>query len=139
MSSKTGISVKGTMDFNSVTTFLEDLVKSFKEQQVVVQRGDEYVTLVPTDSIDLELEAAVKKGKQKLTVELAWREAVQPEEEVTFRVTSKEPEPRPVPIGEVVCATVCADNPENAKKAMESAAEAAAAKVEDNKKTTAKK
>jgi amphi-Trp domain-containing protein len=140
MSSKSGISVKGTMDFQSVTNFLDDLVKSFKDKKVVVQRGDEFVSLVPTDSIDLELEAVMKKGKQKLTVELAWREEVQIEEEVSFRVSSTEPEPKPVVAAEVSCATVCADTPEDAKKAMEHAAEAttkaAASKAEEKKPAT---
>ncbi len=126
MSSKSGISVKGSMDFKSVATFLDDLVRSFKDKTVVVQRGDEFVTLKPTDNIDLELEAVMKKGKQKLTLELAWREEAEIQEEVSFQVSSKEPEPKPQPTAEaeVSCATVCADTPEDAKKAMEAAAEA---------------
>lgn len=138
MGSKSGISVKGSMDFKSVTSFLEDLVKSFKDKTVVVQRGTEFVTLKPTDTIDLELEAAVKKGKQKLTVELAWREDVQSDEEVSFRVTSTEPEPVAVVLGDVSCATVCADGPEASQQAMEKAAEASA-KAAEKKVTPAKK
>lgn len=124
MSSKSGISVKGTMDFKSVATFLDDLVKSFKDKTVVVQRGDEFVTLKPADSIDIELEAVMKKGKQKLTLELAWREEIESQEEVSFRVTSREPEPEPAIQADVSCATVCADTPQDAKKAVEAAAEA---------------
>ncbi|QJT09117.1 amphi-Trp domain-containing protein [Oceanidesulfovibrio marinus] len=143
MSDKSGISVKGSMDFKSVTNFLEDLVKSFKEKTVVVQRGAEFVTLKPAESIELELEAAVKKGKQKLTLELEWREEIQAEEELSFRVTSTEPEPAPVVLGDVSCATVCADGPEASQQAMEKAAEASAKaaekKAEEKKPAGAKK
>ncbi len=124
--SKNGIVVKGVMDFASVNSFLDDVVKSFKARKVVVQRGDEFVTLVPTDAIDLELEAVVKKDKQKLSIELAWREEVAGENEMSFRVSSVEPE-IVVEEPEAVCATVCADNKEDAKKVVETAAAVAAA------------
>ncbi len=90
--SKNGIAIKGTMDFDSVSAFLADLVKSFKERTVCVQRGEEFVTLTPGDVVELELEAVVKKGKQKLSLELAWKDEVLAEVEAPFKVSSKEPE-----------------------------------------------
>lgn len=93
--SKNGIAVKGTMDFESVVSFLEDLLASFKQKTVCVQRGDEFVTLAPGDNIEMELEAVEKKGKQKLTLELEWQEELDAEEAIPFRVTAKEPEPKP--------------------------------------------
>lgn len=90
--SKNGIAIKGTMDFDSVSAFLGDLVKSFNERQIFVQRGDEFVKLVPADVVELELEATLKKGKQKLSIELEWRDEVITEAEAPFKVSSKEPE-----------------------------------------------
>ncbi len=101
---KQGISIKGSMDHASVVAFLEDVVKSFKDKTVCVQRGDEFVTLTPADSIELEIEAVVKKGKQKLSIELNWREEITIESADTpFKVSSVEPEPKPVeePVEEV--------------------------------------
>ncbi|AGW13279.1 amphi-Trp domain-containing protein [Megalodesulfovibrio gigas] len=91
--SKSGLAIKGAMDFDSVSTFLTDLVASFKERTICVQRGEEFVTLKPGELIELELEVLVKKGKQKLSLELAWRDEVLTEVEAPFKVSSKEPEP----------------------------------------------
>ncbi len=90
--SKKGIAVKGTMDFNSVVSFLEDVVKSFKEGKVVVQRGEEFVTLTPAENMEVEVEAAEKKGKQKLSIELEWRAEVELAGAVPFKVSADEPE-----------------------------------------------
>lgn len=96
MSSKNGIVIKGTMDFQSIITFLEDVVNSFKAKTVCVQRGDEFITLTPADSIEMELEAVEKKGKQKLSLELEWREETPVEAGVPFKVGCEVPEPAPV-------------------------------------------
>ncbi len=94
---KQGIVIKGSMDYASVVAFLEDVVRSFKERKLCVQRGEEYVTLTPGESIDLEVEAAQKKGKQKLCIELNWREELGAESDTPFKVSSCEPEPEPLP------------------------------------------
>jgi amphi-Trp domain-containing protein len=94
--SKQGIAIKGSMDYASVVAFLEDVVRSFKEKKVCVQRGEEFVTLTPGESIDLEVEAAQKKGKQKLCIELTWREELSVESDMPFKVSACEPEPKPV-------------------------------------------
>ncbi len=95
------ISVKGSMDFNSTLAFLEDLVASIKEKTVCIQRGEEFITLKPTDTIEMEIEAKQKKGKEKLSIELSWRQElpkVESEEaEQPFSVSSKEPEIPAVP------------------------------------------
>ncbi len=100
MSSKSGIVIKGTMDFQSVLTFLEDVVKSFREKTVCVQRGDEYITLKPAESIEMELEAVEKKGKQRLSLELTWREEVPAETELPFKVSCEAPLPKEEPVSE---------------------------------------
>ncbi len=90
--SKHGIAIKGTMDFESVLAFLEDVVNSFREKTVCVQRGDEFITLKPGETIDMELEAVEKKGKQKLSLELSWREEIITESEEPFKVSCDVPE-----------------------------------------------
>ncbi len=94
--SKQGIAIKGSMDYASVVAFLEDVVRSFKEKKVCVQRGEEFVTLTPGESIDLEVEATQKKGKQKLCIELNWREELHVESDMPFKVSACEPEPKPL-------------------------------------------
>jgi amphi-Trp domain-containing protein len=91
---KNEVKVKGTMDVKAVAAILEDMVRSFKEGTVCIESGKEFVTLKPAGNIDLEVEAAEKKGKQKLVIEMGWREPVpEPEaEETVFKISSKEPE-----------------------------------------------
>ncbi|GAB7081348.1 amphi-Trp domain-containing protein [Megalodesulfovibrio paquesii] len=94
--SKSNLAIKGAMDFESVSTFLADLVTSFKDRTICVQRGEEFVTLKPGELIELELEVQAKKGKQKLSLELSWRDEVLTEMEAPFKVSSTEPElPQP--------------------------------------------
>ena len=96
--SKKQVTVKGTMNPQTVATILEDLLESFKKGQVVVQNGAEFVTLKPSDSIGIELEAAMKKGKEKLTLELSWQQKIEVEvPQSDFSIGSEEPEiPEPV-------------------------------------------
>ena len=96
--SKKQVTVKGTMNPQTVATILEDLLESFKKGQVVVQNGAQFVTLKPSDSIGIELEAAMKKGKEKLTLELSWQQKIEVEApESDFSIGSEEPEiPEPV-------------------------------------------
>ncbi len=93
--SKKGIELKGTMEYQAVVYFLEDIVASFKERTVCIQKGDDHITLKPTDSIDFEVEAASKKNKQKLTIELSWLEECVQDTAETFTISCKEPEPAP--------------------------------------------
>lgn len=165
--SKHGISIKGTMDFESVLAFLEDVVNSFREKTVCVQRGDEFITLKPGETIDMELEAVEKKGKQKLSLELSWREDIITESEEPFKVSCEVPEVPEVPEtpeagaeeGKEMKETAAApsETPDAAKAAAPKAAEAAkpaagksttmeqpkglgeADKKDDPKKTAAKK
>ncbi len=95
--SKQGMVVKGMMDYDSVVNFFEDFIKSFKEKTICVQRGEDFITLKPSDSMEVEIEASVKKGKQKISIELEWREEVPVENDVAFKVSAVEPEPAPEP------------------------------------------
>jgi len=95
--SKQSLSVEATMTYEAVVAFLEDFRKSFKERKVVVQKGEQFVTLTPLDAISVEIEAKVKKGKQSLGIELEWKEEEKPEieEGECVKVSSVEPEPAP--------------------------------------------
>ena len=76
MSSK-NISFKSFIDLAQAVTYLEDLASSLRDGRVYVRQADEYVELVPTDGIEIQLDASEKKGKQKLTLELTWRRSLE--------------------------------------------------------------
>ena len=92
---KNEIKVKTAMDMNTAKAVLDDLAKSFKEGTICIESGSEFVTLKPSDQISLEIKAAQKKGKEKLSVELSWRQAAVSDEvgEEVFKISGKAPEP----------------------------------------------
>jgi amphi-Trp domain-containing protein len=94
---KHGISLKGTVDFASASALLGDLVKSFGEKTVCLQKGSEFCTLKPGEAISYEIEAERKKNRQKLTIELSWLDEVPVQEAEAVKITSVEPEPLPEP------------------------------------------
>jgi len=107
--SKCEMSLKGNLDFTAAVALLGDVLKSFKDKTVCIQKGEEYVTLRPAESIAFEIEAQRKKGKQKLSIELSWFEDLVAEVPTDFKVSSKEPALPPAtaaPASEVVCETV---------------------------------
>lgn len=97
---KQELSVKGNMDFDSVLKFFEDFMDGFKKRTIVVQKGDEFVTLKPADMMEFEVEAKEKKGKQKLSIELSWREEVSLTEDEPLKVCSEEPKVEEAPAEE---------------------------------------
>ena len=72
--------------------------KKWVPKQSLGTRLNQFVTLKPTESIDVEIEATVKKNKQKFSIELSWREVVTLRRtEESFRTSSQVPEPVPQP------------------------------------------
>jgi amphi-Trp domain-containing protein len=98
---KNEVSVKGVMSAEGVSSALNDLIRSMNEGKICIEHNEDFVTLLPADQIDFEIKAAVKKGKQKVEIELSWREVL-PEEEVgsSLKISSTEPELPPEPAEE---------------------------------------
>jgi amphi-Trp domain-containing protein len=85
--------IKKSMDTGAAVAILEDLVRSFKDGTVCIQSGGEFVTLKPAGNIEVQIEAAEKKGKQKLVIEMGWREVVSKNgAEDILKISAKEPE-----------------------------------------------
>lgn len=88
------VKIKGNMDLNAVTSILDDLLTSFKEGTVCIENGPEFITLKPSDLIEIEVEAAKKKGKEKLVIEMSWKQVLPiTEMETGFKISCKEPDP----------------------------------------------
>ena len=80
------------MEAEGVANLLSDMVNSFREGKVVIQKGSSFVTLKPVGQIEVELKAAEKKGKQKIEIQLSWKEENLPEQtEDEFRISGVEP------------------------------------------------
>ncbi len=91
---KKTIVLKEKMELAKVISCLEDIVASLKTGTMCVQHGDDLVTLKPGACIELEIEAVMKKGKEKLALELSWQNESEKEKEmekIEFRIMSSEP------------------------------------------------
>jgi len=60
------VNVKCKMEADAVADMLSDMVNSFREGKVVIQKGGSFVSLKPVGQIEVELEAAEKKENRKL-------------------------------------------------------------------------
>lgn len=90
---KNEIKIKQTLEPADVAKILKDLLASFDEGTICLEKGEEFVTLRPGNMIDLEIEAELKKDKQKLSVELCWRQSEPKKKDAAdIRISSREPE-----------------------------------------------
>jgi amphi-Trp domain-containing protein len=91
---KNEISVKKSLEVEALAAVLNELAASLRAGTVCVEREGQFVTLIPAEVVDLELEAVRKKNKSKLSLELTWRDVVAHDElEAAFTISSQEPEP----------------------------------------------
>ncbi len=90
--SKQTVKVKGVMERDQAVGYLEDLVAGLKAGRVCVQQEDRFVTLCPEGLISVEVEASIKKGKEKFELELSWRKEEQPQVPTDMKISASEPE-----------------------------------------------
>lgn len=125
--SKKEVKLKGVMDRNQVASYLEDLLAGLKAGKICVQQGEEFVTLCPEQLIDVEIQASVKKSKEKFAMELAWRKEEAPVEISGMRISPSEPETTPEPVQELPAVS----GPAIEIQASETAEPAAASKASE--------
>jgi len=91
--SKQSISIKGEMELTNVIISLGDVVKGLEEGTICIQQGTDLVTLKPTANIEMELDATVKGNKEKISIELSWKQPELEKEtlEQNFKITFTEP------------------------------------------------
>lgn len=93
--SKSSISLKGTTDPAALAQMLEDLARGIRAGTVCLRKGGEFVTLKPGGNLQFEIEAAEKKGKQKLEVSVKWEEPCRVANSEDIRISSEAPEAPP--------------------------------------------
>lgn len=74
---KAKVSVEKMLGAKEALAVLEDLVQGFKAGRMTITEGEQSVTLVVPELLELELEAKQKKDKSKLVIELSWRTPVE--------------------------------------------------------------
>ncbi|MCB2225032.1 MAG: amphi-Trp domain-containing protein [Desulfarculaceae bacterium] len=99
---KNEISYKAGLGASQALGHLEDLVRKLKAGSVCLQVGGEHVSLTLDSGapLELSLSASQKKGKNRLSLELSWKDLQRGEGAVPAMVISSEPpapEPSPAP------------------------------------------
>lgn len=70
--SKKIVVVKGELELSQVVTCLENILAGIKAETLCIQQGEEFVTLKPHSTVEVEIEATVKKRKERFVLELTW-------------------------------------------------------------------
>ena len=97
MEEKKKVSIEKKLGTQEAVAFLQDLVTSLKNGKTVVEKGEKFVSLTPSDTIKLEIDASQKSEKGKIKFKLAWKneKVEEPKEEKPEKkiaISSIEPE-----------------------------------------------
>ena len=86
------IAVKASLDLNQTIGYLEEVINCLREGTLCVQKADDFVTLKPQNDIMLTIEAAQKKDKESLEIEMRWRTETNPAPISEVFISDTEPE-----------------------------------------------
>ena len=90
-SDKKEIQFEKKMEIAEIVGHLEALISSLKEGKIVIEQGNQCVSLTPTGMIDFEMEARQKDDKEKISVEFSWfKRSFEVEPEV-LKISSRVP------------------------------------------------
>ena len=119
---KEKVGVKKTLQYKEAVAYMEDLTKSFKSGTIVIESGQDHVTMKPTNQVCIKVEAKTKKDKQKIGFEISWSD----EQLADLKISDKEPTGVPA---KVAPAQTPATKTEAAVPAKTAPAKAPAAKM----------
>lgn len=85
------VEYEGTLDFATAKQTLKDLLSSFRQGRVVIEHGEEHVTLEPGQVVKVKLSGSEKGEKQSLELKLSWTRTDESEEgDSELRISSEE-------------------------------------------------
>lgn len=88
---KKEVSFEKMMGADEAVSYLEELVGSFKERKIVIEQGEQVLSLSVPETVEIEVEARKKKGKEKLSIEFSWRFPEEAEPDEPLKISSTEP------------------------------------------------
>lgn len=94
--SKKEIEIKTWVTRDEMVKYLQDLAACLAQGKVVLERGGEHLEFNPAQSMELELEGVHKKGQQKISIEMIWRQVVLEPYDEPLKISPEVP-PAPVP------------------------------------------
>jgi amphi-Trp domain-containing protein len=93
--SKHKIQVKQTMETTEVIAYLEELLKCFKEGKIVVEKGEETISMDLPETVKVEIGAKQKEDKGGFSLEMSWKSEA-PEVMEPIRISQCEPVDSPL-------------------------------------------
>ena len=72
--SKHELKFKGVLDKTDITAHLENLVQALRQGRINLQHNDEILSLNPGARIKMEIKAEIKPEKEKIELEITWRD-----------------------------------------------------------------
>ncbi len=79
--SKNELKYKAVLGKDQIIEHLESLMHAIKEGRLNVLHADQALCLAPDENLKLELKAEVKENKEKIELELSWREGMEATEQ----------------------------------------------------------
>ncbi|MCA9503547.1 MAG: amphi-Trp domain-containing protein [Spirochaetaceae bacterium] len=67
------LSFGSSMDRDEVAAYFEAIVAGLRQGSIHFRQKDEALTLSPPERVELEVKASSKRGKERLSFEIAWR------------------------------------------------------------------
>ncbi|MDD4732903.1 MAG: amphi-Trp domain-containing protein [Desulfovibrio sp.] len=81
------ISVKQGMAYPDALNYLEALVNSFRKGRIVVQKGEDFLNMTPSEMVDIKISAKQKRGREEISLELSWNAAAKQADPITISST----------------------------------------------------
>lgn len=92
---KAKVSLKKKVGQEEAIAILEEILTNFKAGNMVFQKDDESVTLIPSDEISMKIKAKTKKLKNTLSMELSWKTIPLETEDFSITESVEEAETEP--------------------------------------------
>lgn len=88
---KDKIEMKAMMESAAVAEYLTALAKGFKSGIITVEKDGESLTLIPSETAEVEVEARVKKDKARFSLEVTWRVAQAQDDSSSLSISAEAP------------------------------------------------
>lgn len=89
---KNELKIKKSMNAADVSKIFGDISENLKKEKMCLINGNDFITLIPSNQMDIELKAIQKKEKQRVTIEISWEEKPEIEEtQPELVITAEEP------------------------------------------------
>lgn len=88
---KPGVVSEGVLELQQAIGYIESLLENMKKGLIVVQDGEQHVTLKPSQQVHIAVKASSKEDKEKFSLKLQWLKTVEDSRELPLVITDAEP------------------------------------------------